>query len=99
QGGSEMFLPWAGAARCVARRPLTFSGQETKMDKDRVEGSAKNIKGRAKDKAGKALGDSKMQAEGKAEQMAGKIQNTVGGSMGMMRVKDGTESNWRSGRS
>lgn len=48
------------------------------MDKDRIEGSAKKIKGDLKDKAGEALGDSKMRAEGKADKVEGKIQNTVG---------------------
>ena len=49
------------------------------MDKDRVEGSAKNIKGKIKEGVGKLTGDSKTEAEGKADQVAGKVQNTVGG--------------------
>lgn len=48
------------------------------MDKDRVEGVGKQIKGAVKDAAGKVTGDSKMQAEGKADKAAGKVQNTVG---------------------
>jgi uncharacterized protein YjbJ (UPF0337 family) len=49
------------------------------MNKDRVEGAAQNIKGKAKTAAGKALGDEKLKNEGRAEQVKGKVQNTVGG--------------------
>lgn len=49
------------------------------MDKDRVEGTAKQAKGSIKDAAGKVLGDTKLQAEGKADKAAGKVQNAVGG--------------------
>jgi len=49
------------------------------MDKDRVEGAAKNIKGKAKTVAGKVLGDEKLKNEGRAGQVKGKVQNTVGG--------------------
>ncbi len=49
------------------------------MDKDRVEGAGKNIKGKAKTAAGKVLGDEKLKNEGRADQVKGKVQNTVGG--------------------
>ncbi len=42
------------------------------MDKDRIEGAAKQAKGSVKDAAGKVTGDTKLQAEGK-------LQNAVGG--------------------
>ena len=42
------------------------------MDKDRIEGSAKQIKGSIKEAAGKVTGDSKLEAEGKADKAAGK---------------------------
>lgn len=58
------------------------------MDEDRIEGSAKKIKGDIKDKAGKAMGDSKMRAEGKADKAEGKIQNTVGGVKDSLRDAD-----------
>ena len=48
-------------------------------DKDRVEGSAKNMGGKVKEGFGKLTGDSKTEAEGKADQAEGKVQNTVGG--------------------
>ena len=50
------------------------------MDKDRVVGSAKQVKGAVKETIGKALGDAKLQAEGKADKVEGKLQN-AGGSM------------------
>jgi len=50
------------------------------VDKDRVEGSAKQAAGKAKELAGKVTGDAKLQGEGKADQFAGKVQNAVGGA-------------------
>ncbi|HEY4040670.1 MAG TPA: CsbD family protein [Rhodopila sp.] len=50
------------------------------MDKDRVEGSARQAKGAVKETAGKMMGDKKTEAEGKAEKTAGKVQNTAGGA-------------------
>jgi len=49
------------------------------MNKDRIEGAAKQAKGAIKEAAGKALGDSKLVAEGKSDKVEGKIQNAVGG--------------------
>lgn len=49
------------------------------MDKDRVIGSAKVVKGKAKVVVGKVIGDAKLEAEGKAEKIEGKVQNAVGG--------------------
>ena len=49
------------------------------MDKDRVAGSAKKIKGSIKEVVGKAAGDAKLEAEGKADKVEGKVQNAVGG--------------------
>jgi uncharacterized protein YjbJ (UPF0337 family) len=49
------------------------------MDKDRVEGAAKQAKGNIKEAVGKVTGDSKTQAEGAADKAEGKVQNTVGG--------------------
>ncbi|HVZ27899.1 MAG TPA: CsbD family protein [Rhizomicrobium sp.] len=55
------------------------------MDKDRIEGSAKQAKGSIKEAAGKVTGDSKLQAEGAADKMAGKVQNAVGGAKDAIR--------------
>jgi uncharacterized protein YjbJ (UPF0337 family) len=49
------------------------------MDKDRIEGAGKQIKGAVKDAVGKATGDTKLQGEGKADKAEGKVQNTIGG--------------------
>ncbi len=49
------------------------------MDKDRIEGAAKQAKGNIKEGIGKITGDGKIEAEGKADKVAGKIQNAVGG--------------------
>ena len=49
------------------------------MDKDRIAGSAKTLKGTVKEAVGKAVGDAKLQADGKAEQAEGKVQNAIGG--------------------
>jgi len=49
------------------------------MDKDRVEGVAKQVKGSIKETAGRLIGDKKMEAEGQVDKAAGKVQNAVGG--------------------
>jgi len=49
------------------------------MDKDRVTGSAKQVKGAIKETIGKVVGDSKLEAEGKADKAEGKMQNAIGG--------------------
>lgn len=49
------------------------------MDKDRIEGAGKQIKGNLKQAAGKITGDEKLKAEGAADKAEGKVQNTVGG--------------------
>ena len=58
------------------------------MDDDRIEGSAKKLKGNIKEGAGKILGDKKLETEGKADRVAGKLQNAVGGIKDAMRGKD-----------
>ena len=57
------------------------------MDKDRVAGSAKQIKGSIKEAVGKATGDTKLRASGKADKTAGQIQNAVGGMKDALRGK------------
>jgi len=58
------------------------------MDKDRVEGSWEQAKGKVKETVGKVTGDSKTEAEGKAQKTAGKVQNTVGGIKDTLRGDD-----------
>ena len=55
------------------------------MDKDRIVGSAKEIKGSVKETIGKAVGDAKLESEGKAEKVEGKIQNAIGGIKDALR--------------
>jgi uncharacterized protein YjbJ (UPF0337 family) len=49
------------------------------MDKDRIAGAAKEIKGSVKEVIGKAVGDAKLQSDGKADKVDGKVQNAIGG--------------------
>jgi uncharacterized protein YjbJ (UPF0337 family) len=49
------------------------------MNKDRIAGSAKEIKGSIKETIGKAIGDAKLEADGKADKVEGMVQNAVGG--------------------
>ena len=55
------------------------------VDKDRIEGSAEQAKGKVKEIAGKITGDSKTEAEGKADQVKGKVKNTIGGIKDSLR--------------
>lgn len=55
------------------------------MDHDRIEGTAKQIKGGLKEGAGKLTGDAKLETEGKADKVEGKIQNAVGGMKDAVR--------------
>jgi len=61
--------------------------EEETMDKDRIAGSAKEIKGAVKQLAGKALGDAKLEADGKADKIEGKARNAIGGLKDTLRGK------------
>jgi uncharacterized protein YjbJ (UPF0337 family) len=64
-----------------ALRPDCMDQKETLvMDKDRVEGAGKQVKGAVKEAVGKVTGDAKTQAEGRADKAEGKVQNAVGGA-------------------
>jgi uncharacterized protein YjbJ (UPF0337 family) len=58
------------------------------MDKDRVEGAAKNVKGKVKTAIGNATGDEKLKNDGRADQVKGKVQNVVGGIKDKLREAD-----------
>jgi len=49
------------------------------MNKDRIAGAAKEIKGSIKQTVGKAVGDAKLQSDGTADKVEGKVQNAIGG--------------------
>ena len=55
------------------------------MDKDRVIGSAKVVKGKTKVAVGKATGDTKLQSEVQAKKVEGTVQNAVGGAKDAIR--------------
>jgi uncharacterized protein YjbJ (UPF0337 family) len=57
------------------------------MDKDRVIGSAKVVKGKIKEVVGKAVGDAKLETQGTADKIEGKVQNAVGGLKDTLRGK------------
>ena len=48
------------------------------MDKDRIAGAVKKIKGSIKETVGKVTGDAKLEAEGKADKVEGKVQRSTG---------------------
>lgn len=55
------------------------------MDKDRIEGSAKQAIGAVKEVFGKLTGDAKTEASGLAEKVEGKVQSVVGGAKDAVR--------------
>ena len=57
------------------------------MDKDRIAGSAKVIKGKFKTAIGKVAGDAKLESDGRADEVSGKIQNAVGGLKDTLKGK------------
>jgi uncharacterized protein YjbJ (UPF0337 family) len=70
--------------------PLPFRervSEDTAMDKDRVVGSAKQIKGTVKQVVGKAVGDAKLEAEGNSDKIEGKVQNAIGGVKDTLKGK------------
>jgi uncharacterized protein YjbJ (UPF0337 family) len=58
---------------------LVYYRRREIMDKNRIVGSAKQIKGAVKEVVGKAVGDSKLESEGKTDKVEGKVQNAIGG--------------------
>ncbi len=57
------------------------------VDKDRVQGSMDQMKGSAKEAAGKVTGDEKLKSEGRTDQAKGKLQNFIGGIKDALRGK------------
>ncbi|MDD2877906.1 MAG: CsbD family protein [Acidiphilium sp.] len=48
------------------------------VDRNRIDGAAKQVKGNIKEAVGKMTGNRQTEAEGKADQIAGKVQSKVG---------------------
>lgn len=57
------------------------------VDKDRIIGSAKVVKGNVKEAVGMAVGDAKLETQGKADKIEGKVQNAVGGIKDTLKGK------------
>jgi len=51
--------------------------EDAAMDKDRIKGSAEQIKGPVKEATGKALGDKNLEAEGKTDKAVGRVQTLL----------------------
>lgn len=78
------------------------------MNRDKVEGTAKDVMGRIERKAGQALDDPSMAAKGAAKQVEGKVQKGIGAVKDAVKRDhhetkprggaDGTEGNSGSGR-
>jgi uncharacterized protein YjbJ (UPF0337 family) len=47
-------------------------------NRNKVEGTAKEVAGKVKQAVGKAVGNPRLQAEGAVEEVTGKVQKTVG---------------------
>lgn len=85
-------MEWCGRMNCapaslmellrfanVDRREFHAKSEDV-MNKERIEGSFDQAKGKVKEGIGKATGDAKLEGEGKADQVAGKVKNTIGGA-------------------
>jgi uncharacterized protein YjbJ (UPF0337 family) len=82
RGIAAMAAMAAMAAAERSARPIidwSHNRKEDSMNKDRIEGSLAQAKGKVKENVGKATGDAKLQSDGKADQIAGKTQNAIGG--------------------
>jgi len=62
----------------IAVRMSTFGGHMKDSTKDKVEGAAHELKGKVKEKLGKAKNDPDLAAEGTDERLGGKIQKKIG---------------------
>ena len=58
------------------------------MDKDRIAGVGKQMKGSVKETAGKMMGDKKMQAEGKMDKAKGAARQAAGDVKDAVRRTD-----------
>lgn len=62
------------------------------MDKDRVEGKAKDIAGRVQRQVGEWTGDTDAQVKGAAKQAEGKVQNAWGQAKDAVKKPSTTEA-------
>lgn len=59
------------------------------MDRNRIEGKLKQVKGSVKEALGKVTGDRETEAEGVAEQRAGRLQEKTGEATDAVRRNKG----------
>ena len=59
------------------------------MDKNRIEGAARQAKGTIKEAIGKVTGNRELEVEGKADKVAGEAQSAVG------KAKDSVKSTFK----
>jgi uncharacterized protein YjbJ (UPF0337 family)/low affinity Fe/Cu permease len=81
------------ADRSYLSQIVTVMQHEKMMDKDRIEGTGKQVKGSAKETVGKVAGDKETEARGAVEKTAGKVQSKVGKAKDVVRE---TFKRWRS---
>jgi uncharacterized protein YjbJ (UPF0337 family) len=62
------------------------------VNKDQLKGRAKQIAGKAQEKTGKLVKSRKQQVKGAAKQAAGKVQKTYGDARDDLDHEDGDES-------
>lgn len=60
------------------------------MNKDQIKGTAKDVAGKVQEEAGKLVGSKEQQAKGLSKQVAGKTQKSVGDVK--EAVKDSTKN-------
>jgi uncharacterized protein YjbJ (UPF0337 family) len=85
----------AAIVACSEFRRPRYAEEEEIMDKDRIVGSGKQIKGAVKQVVGKAVGDAKPESEGKADKIEGKVQNTLAASKTRSKVNSRTATGAR----
>jgi uncharacterized protein YjbJ (UPF0337 family) len=62
----------------AAAEEMYFNKLESDVNKDQVEGRAKEAKGKIKEVAGKVVGNKTEETKGKAEKTVGKVQKDLG---------------------
>ena len=66
----------AKAWRVCPALPLEL--KDNSMNKDRIKGAAREMRGKIKEATGKVTGNTKLEAKGFAQKVAGKARNTMG---------------------
>ena len=71
----KMIILASAAMICVA---LLSGGAGAQGTTDKVEGTAKELRGSVKETIGKTTGDPKLELDGKIDKVEGRTQNAVG---------------------